>query len=136
MLESASWGGGVCSWGVVPAQGGVHARGDVPAWRGVYLPRGCTCRGVGAVPVQGVNLPGGVPAQGCTYRGWVGGCTCQGVYLLGGVYLPRGSGVCTCPGGLLQGGVCSGGCTEVHPPVNRITHTCKNITLGQLRCGR
>ena len=23
-----------------------------------------------------------------------------------------------------------------HPPVNRITHTCKNITLPQLRCGR
>ena len=23
-----------------------------------------------------------------------------------------------------------------HPPVNRITHTCKNITLPQLCCGR
>ena len=27
-------------------------------------------------------------------------------------------------------------CTEADPPVNRITHTCKNITLPQLRCGR
>ena len=41
------------------------------------------------------------------------------------------------------GGVCSEGvgvipaCTEADtPPVNRITHTCKNITLAKLRCGR
>ena len=27
-------------------------------------------------------------------------------------------------------------CTEADPPVNRITDTCENITLPQLRCRR
>ena len=42
--------------------------------------------------------------------------------------LPGGGGVCLVPGGGFlpaQGGVC-----PETPPVNRITHTCKNITLA------
>ena len=62
----------------------------------------------------------------------------------GGVYLALGGrGVgCTWPGGLgvylVLGGVPGlRGVLDTHtPPVNRITHTCKNITLAQLRCGR
>ena len=50
----------------------------------------------GGVPAQGVYLPWGIPALGCTCQGVPAlGCTCSGVYLLGG-YLPEG---CTCPGG-------------------------------------
>ena len=66
--------------------GGVPA-GGVPAWGGwVYLPRRCTRPG--GVPAQGLYLPGG-----CTYRGVA---------------------------------------SQVSPPpVNRITDTCKNITLPQ-----
>ena len=60
-----------------------------------------------------------------------------------------GGGVCSqgvsAPGGVcFRGGVCSGGvsalggggwgsipaCTEAHPPVNRMTDICKNITLA------
>ena len=83
-----------------------------------------------------------------------------GCLLLGGVSAPRGFllwGVAT-PGGCLlwgglglsapMGGVCSGGwgvvpgsevsalgdgipaCTEVDPPMNRMTNRCKNITLA------
>ena len=95
------------------------------------------------------------PSMLCT-----GGCTwSRGVYLvLGGV---PGPGRCTWSWGAVPGprGVylVPGGCTwsractwswgvylvpvggvpgQVLPPVNRITHTCKNITLPQLRCGR
>ena len=66
-------------------------------------------------------------AAGCVYLvgggTWSGGCTWF-----------RG---CTWSGGVPGPGGCtwSGGC-QVLPPVNRITHTCKNITLPQLRCGR
>ena len=36
-----------------------------------------------------------------------------------------------------QGGVWGrGGCLPGHPPVNRMTDGCENITLSQLRCGR
>ena len=51
-------------------------------------------------------------------------------------------GVCSRGGYLLQGDACSlGGGISQHamgqtPPVDRMTHTCKNITLAQLRCGR
>ena len=73
----------------------------------------CVARGV---PCRGVSLPGGLLAGGCLARGspCPGGSACWGVCLLGGI--PA--------------------CTEADPPVNRITHTCKNITLPQLRCGR
>ena len=58
-----------------------------------------------------------------------------------GVCLPRG-GVCwraVCPGGVFPGcvcpewsaqeGVCPGEVSARHPPVDRMTNTCKNITL-------
>ena len=38
-----------------------------------------------------------------------------------------------CPGGCLPGG---GWCVADPPPMDRMTDTCKNITLPQLRCGR
>ena len=61
-----------------------------------------------ALTIGGVYLLGAVPA-------W--GCTCPGVPAQGGGvparYLPGG---CTCPG---------------TPPVNRMTDSCKNITLSQ-----
>ena len=69
------------------------------------------CTPVGCVPpARRPYLPGagGVPGRG-------------------GVPGPRGV-VCTWS----RGGTWSG----TPPPVNRITHTCKNITLPQLRCGR
>ena len=56
-------------------------------------------------------------------RGCLGG---GGVYL--GGCLPRGC----LPGGE---GVAAQRVVHLHP-VNRITDTCKNITLRQLRCGR
>ena len=86
-----------------------------------------------SIHCSGGYLPrGGVPAQGCT---------CQGVYLPGLVYLPGGGvylpgrctwwGVylpegCTCPGG-----VSAWGYLPWYSPVNRITDWCKNITLPQ-----
>ena len=89
----------------------------------MYLPEGggCTCqRGVylpeGGVPAWGVYLPGG-----CTY---LGGVPAWGVYLPGGV---------TCPGGVPGRGCTYWGCTwsNTSPPVNRMTDTCKNITLAK-----
>ena len=63
---------------------------------------------VGCVPFAAVAVTGG-----------------RGVSPKGG--LPR-EGVWQ--GGFAQGGVCQ------TSPVDRITDTCKNITLPQLRCGR
>ena len=41
------------------------------------------------------------------------------------------------PGGILVLGSGIPACTETDPPpVNRITHTCKNITLPKLHCRR
>ena len=111
--------------------------GCVPPARRPYLP------GPG-----GVYLVRGVPGLGgCTWS-W-GGCTwSQGcvpgpgdVPGPGGVYLVCGGvpgpwGVYLVPGGCTwsqEGGVPG---QVLLPPVNRITHTCKNITLPQLRCGR
>ena len=103
------------------------------------------CIPVGYVPAgrpyAGVCFPpggGGVPGQGgCSGGG--GGCS-RGVSAPGGL-LPGG---CLLQGGLLRGGVYSRGgipaCTEADtlpPPLwtEFLTHACKNITLGQLRCG-
>ena len=84
-----------------------------------------------------------VPGQGlCT---WSGGWCCWsgGVYLVWGVvclvwgwWCLWSGGWCAWSGGVPGLGVCawSGGWSD--PPVNTITHTCKNITLPQLRCGR
>ena len=93
---------------------------------------------------------GGVPG--------LGGCTwSRGVYLVSGVYLvpwgylvrgsvpglggiPGPAGCVPGPGGCTwsRGGTWSWGSVpgQVLPPVNRSTHTCKNITLPQLRCGQ
>ena len=83
-----------------------------------------------------------------------GVCSGGGVFALG---VSAVWGVSALGGCLLLGGVCSGGggvsalgegylvpvgvgipaCTEADtPPFNRMTDTCKNITLAQLRCGR
>ena len=50
-------------------------------------------------------------------------------------------GGCLAEGGVLASGpemvgIPAGNGTDPLPPVNRITGTCKNITLPQLRCGR
>ena len=133
--------GGGCTWsrGGVPGQGVYLVLGGVPG------PRGVCCQGVYLVPggcsgSWGVYLvPGGSAPKGCTWSWWgllQGGCTWSG-----GVPCPRG--VYLVPGGVPgPGGVCSGGMYlvpggyQVLPTVNRITHTCKNITLPQLCCGR
>ena len=105
--------------------------GCVPAARWPYAGV-CFLEG-GLLPGGGVYVRGGVPAwggylpRGMYLPGWgvpaqEGGIPAWEVYLPRGVYLP--------------GGVCSGGALRHIPPVNRITHTCKNITLAQLRCGR
>ena len=91
----------------MPAPGGVVClwRG-VPAPGGVCLWRGCLLLGRGGLPLEG------------------GACSL-------GVCLWRGEGVCL----WREGGACSQGggipaCTEADPPVNRITHMSKNITLA------
>ena len=122
-------GGGVYlvpGGGVPGPGGGVPGPGGGCTWSqgGVYLvPGGCTwSRGGCTWSRGGVPGPGGgVPGPGGGVPGPGGGTWSGGVYLVpGGVYLVPG-GV---PGQVLP------------PPVNRITHTCKNITLPQLRCGR
>ena len=105
---------------------GVPGPGRCLLW-GVYLVWGCTWSG--GCLLWGVYLVlGGVCA---------GGCLLWGVSAPGGCLLPGG---CTWSGGVCSWGVVCvcllpGGC-QVLPPVNRITDTCKNITLPQLRCGR
>ena len=58
-----------------------------------------------------------------------GGVPARGVYLLEGVYLPRGS--VPAQGVYLTGGGCTWPGTPTPPPVNRMTDTCKNITLAK-----
>ena len=100
MLQSASRGG-VCSrWGAC-----LLPRGS-PCLRGCLLPEGVSATG-GVLPAQG-----GLPTQG-------GVCS-------RGVSAPRGVGS-PHPGGFSMPG--GSPCLET-PPVNRITHTCKNITLA------
>ena len=82
----------------------------------------------------GLSLPGGV----CLARG---GLLARGSALPGGGFLVRGGGLPCQRGGLPCRGGGGVGWVSQHalrqtPPVNRITHTCKNITLPQLRCGR
>ena len=111
--------GGVPARGCVPARGvyllgctspGVDLLGGCTCLRG-YLPRGCACPR--ECTCQGVYLPRGVPARGVPARGVPakGGIPARGVPARG----------CTCPGVPAQ----------VPLPVNRITDTCKNITLPQ-----
>ena len=90
---------------------------------GVYLVRG----GVYSRVVY--LVPGGVWSGGAVSAptGWGGclvprGCLVSGVSALGGGCLPQGVCVCVC-------GIPA--CRQADtPPVNIITHTCKNITLA------
>ena len=82
----------------------------------------------------GCLLLGGV----CSWGGRVCLLLGGGVSALGGVC---SWGLSALGGCLFLGGVCSEGCVSQHAlrqtlPVNRMTDTCKNITLPQLRCGR
>ena len=103
-----------------------------PLWTecGHILPRGSALGGsaLGGVSALGVSAPGECLLQGISAPGGV----CSGWSAPRGVSAP----------GLLPGAVCSGGRGYPsmhwgrHPPDNRMTDTCKNITLPQLRCGR
>ena len=98
-----------------------------------------------SAPGRGGLLLGGVWSWGCLLPGGasgLGGVSAPGGCLLPGVGVSARGGVCSW-GGLFLRGVCSWGVVSQHalrqtppPPVNRVTHTCKNITLAQLRCGR
>ena len=79
---------------------------SLTVWRGVLLAGGSPCWGVslpGGLLARGVLLAGGLPAGGILARG----SPCQGV-----------------------GGLLGGGFSLLRPPVNRMTDTCKNITLA------
>ena len=121
-------GGGVSAWSGGRGVCLVRGEGCLPGPGGV-----CLVWGGGFSLPGGVCLPGGSPCQGVS--AWSRGV---GSAWSGGV-LPARGGVCLAPGGSawsggfsLPGGVClvpGGGCLET-PPVNRITDTCKNITLA------
>ena len=82
----------------------------------------CTPRGSRSVYSQGVSAPRGMSALG-------------GVCLRGWYLLPGGGSVC--PGGGLLWGGCIPACTEGrHPPVNRMTDRCKNITFANFAGGK
>ena len=85
--------------------------------------RGCTWfRGRGCTWSRGMYLV----LEGCTWSWW-------------GTWSHGGGGVCLVPGSTWSGGVPGpGGCTwfggvpaQVLPPVNRMTDSCKYITLPQ-----
>ena len=97
--------------------GGFSFLGGSPSW-GVHLPGGVLLPGGspwGGL-LWGVLLPGGFSFWG-VFPSW-GASPSQGVLLLGGS--PSG-------GVLLPGGF---SLPVTSPPVNRITHSCKNITLA------
>ena len=107
-------------WSVLPSWGGSAPGGGLLPGGSASQGGGCLLRGWGSTP-GGFSLPrGGVCTQrGCLLRGvssWGG--QFPGGSALGGFSLPVG---CLLPGG--------SPCPET-PPVNRITHTCKNITLA------
>ena len=67
---------------------------------------------------------------------WGGACS-RGCLLLGGACSQGGACILSQGGACLWSqGVCIQACNGADPPVNRITDTCKNINLPQLRCGR
>ena len=82
------------------------------------IPVGCVLSTAVAISEGSVRL--GVSAQGVSAQGGV----CRGASV-GGVS----------QGGVCPGGVCPGECLPHHPPVNRISDACENITLPQLCCG-
>ena len=104
-------GGGLCPGALT--QGGV--------WPWGHLPGGCLPRGVSD---RGGVCPGG-SAGGCTM--WPIP-SCIWCYLYAASSPTETHQQCSC---LYSGGARHDG---IHtPPVNRITDTCKNITLSQLR---
>ena len=135
--------------GVLPGLGGLVLGGFLPGPGGagpggVFLP-GWGGSGPGGVWSWGGFLPG---PEG--WVGWVGGLVMGGSSLVGGVWSRGDSslvgGVCS-QGGFGHGGHLPGPgvgsrpawsrggvgwCLVRHsPPVNRMTHTCKNITLAK-----
>ena len=87
---------------LLPVSPSMHCSGGWTCWGctflgvyllGVYLPGECTCQGA-------VSAKGDVPATGCTCWGVypLGGVSASGVYLPRWVYLPGG---CTCQEGYL-----------------------------------
>ena len=96
----------------------------VPGGRGVCLvPGGSPCWGGGLPGPRGVCLvPGGV----CLVMG--GSPWSEGGLSLSGGFLVSPGGVCLVWGGCLPGP--RGVLQRPLPPVNRITYTCKNITLA------
>ena len=116
-------GGGASAWRGVPGPGGFLVQGGSP----------CRGEGVGVCLVpRGGGLPGpgggGVlPARGVCLAG---GAWSRGVPGSGGFSLPGGGGG-GLPGPEGWGSAWSrGGASPETPPVNRITNTCKNITLA------
>ena len=95
--------------------------------QGGCLPMGGVCRG-GVSPWGGLprGLPGGICLRGCLPRGHLPGVGC-----LLRRCLPRGC----LPRGCLPRAVSAQRCClpDPPPPVNRITESCKNIILPQLR---
>ena len=115
-------GGSLSKGGLCPV--GVCVQGRISVQWGL-------CPGEG-ISVQGVCVQGGL----CPGGFFVQGGLCPGEVSVQGRSLPRGG---LCPWGSLFGGVSvQGGLPDRDPPppVNRITDTCKNITLPQLCCGR
>ena len=153
--------GGVCICGELPNPGGLHlgglpnpagvsrgsaSRGVCPTW-GALHPGG-SAQPRGGYASGGLPTPGGSTSRGATQpRGlpnpW-GVCIYGGLHL-GGLLNPWG--VCIWgsaqPRGVCLGGSASRGCLpnpqvclqggweDLPPPVNRMTHRCKNITLPQ-----
>ena len=109
---------------------------------GVCFPGGCLLPGGGVCFLGGVCFPGGclLPGGFCSRGGCLllwgvcyRGCLLPGQCLLGGCLLPGASA----PGGCLLLGVSAPGGVWYpsmhwgrHPPVNRMTNSCKNITLA------
>ena len=94
---------------------------------GVSAPRGWVCSWGGCLLPRGVCSQGGVCSWGVSAP-W--GCVCpRGVCSRGCMLL----GV-SAPGGV--GAVVSQHALRQTPPMDRITDSCKNITLAQLHCGR
>ena len=109
------WQGVPPSWGGSPWQGGLFLGGGGSPWQG----------GLFLAPWGGLFL-GGSPYWGSATF-WGASFWGEGFSLGGAPY----SGGASFLGGLPLGGSPSGGVSLADtPPVNRITHSCKNITLA------
>ena len=134
--------GGSASGGLHP--GGLHPVGvcPTPGWGGRESASGGVCQplGGGLHPGSGLSNPrGGLHPRGLPHSRWgesasrgvcqpLGGSTSNsgGGGLNPGRSLPNSRDVC------IQGGLHLGGGGWAHtPPVNRVTHRCKNFTLPQ-----